>query len=180
MELKQALFERRSVRQFEERAVERELLRELLDAGIWSPTAGNIQPWLFFCITEKTRIHKIQVVSPGMLGNPQALICVCSDQDRAFEKAGQGGKALALMDCAMAAQNIMLRAHDLGLATCVIRSFNQTAVRELLGTGDLTIWEKPIQVFGPSYQPFSFMIEAPGAFVALGLMLCVMNMVGKK
>ena len=54
------------------------------------------------------------------------------------------------------------------------------AVRELLGTGDLTIWEKPIQIFGPSYQPFSFMIEAPGAFVALGLMLCVMNMVGKK
>ena len=54
------------------------------------------------------------------------------------------------------------------------------AVRELLGTGDLTIWEKPIQVFGPSYQPFSFMVEAPGAFVALGLMLCFMNLVGKK
>ena len=54
------------------------------------------------------------------------------------------------------------------------------AVRELIGTGDLTIWEKPIQVFGDSYQPFTFMIEAPGAFVALGLMLCVMNMVGKK
>jgi electron transport complex protein RnfE len=54
------------------------------------------------------------------------------------------------------------------------------AVRELLGTGDLTIWEKPIQIFGPSYQPFSFMVEAPGAFVALGLMLCLMNLVGKK
>ena len=54
------------------------------------------------------------------------------------------------------------------------------AVRELLGTGDLTIWEKPIQVLGPSFQPFSFMVEAPGAFVALGLMLCLMNLVGKK
>ena len=54
------------------------------------------------------------------------------------------------------------------------------AVRELIGTGDLTIWEKPIQIFGPSYQPFSFMVEAPGAFVALGLMLCLMNLVGKK
>ncbi len=54
------------------------------------------------------------------------------------------------------------------------------AVRELLGTGALTFWEKPIQIFGPSFQPFSFMIEAPGAFVALGLMLCVMNLIGKK
>jgi len=54
------------------------------------------------------------------------------------------------------------------------------AVRELLGTGNLTIWEKPIQIFGSSYQPFSFIVEAPGAFIALGLMLCLMNMVGKK
>ena len=53
-------------------------------------------------------------------------------------------------------------------------------LRELLGTGALTFWEKPIQIFGPSFQPFSFMIEAPGAFVALGLMLCIMNLVGKK
>ncbi len=54
------------------------------------------------------------------------------------------------------------------------------AVRELLGTGDLTFWEKPIQIMGPWFQPFSFMVEAPGAFIALGLMLCLMNLVGKK
>ena len=54
------------------------------------------------------------------------------------------------------------------------------AVRELFGTGILTIWEKPIQIFGPSFQPFTFMIEAPGAFVCLGLMLCVMNMMGSE
>ncbi|MCK4985129.1 MAG: electron transport complex subunit E [Desulfobacterales bacterium] len=54
------------------------------------------------------------------------------------------------------------------------------AVRELLGTGTLTFWEKPIQIMGPSFQPFSFMVEAPGAFVALGLMLCMMNLVGKR
>ena len=54
------------------------------------------------------------------------------------------------------------------------------AVRELLGTGMLTIWVTPIQIFGPSYQPFSFMVEAPGSFMALGLMLCLMNLVGKK
>jgi electron transport complex protein RnfE len=54
------------------------------------------------------------------------------------------------------------------------------AVRELFGTGALTFWATPIQIFGPSYQPFSFMVEAPGAFVCLGLMLCIMNMLGNK
>lgn len=51
-------------------------------------------------------------------------------------------------------------------------------VRELFGTGNLTFWETPIQIFGPSFQPFTFMVEAPGAFVCLGLMLCLMNLVG--
>ena len=54
------------------------------------------------------------------------------------------------------------------------------AVRELFGSGTLTIWETPIQIMGPSFQPFTFMVEAPGAFVCLGLMLCLMNLVGSK
>ncbi len=54
------------------------------------------------------------------------------------------------------------------------------AVRELFGTGYLTFWVTPIRIFGPSYEPFSFLVEAPGAFMALGLMLCLMNLVGKK
>jgi electron transport complex protein RnfE len=54
------------------------------------------------------------------------------------------------------------------------------AVREVLGTGMLTLWVTPIQILGPSFKPFSFMVEAPGAFMALGLMLCFMNLAGKK
>lgn len=50
------------------------------------------------------------------------------------------------------------------------------AIREVFGSG--TFLGKT--VFGPSFQPFSFMIEAPGAFVCLGLMLCIMNLMGKK
>ncbi|MFC1839296.1 electron transport complex subunit RsxE [Thermodesulfobacteriota bacterium] len=57
------------------------------------------------------------------------------------------------------------------------------AFRELLGKGTLTIPfidNGTIQIMGSSYQPFTFLVEAPGAFVCLGLMLCVMNMLGKK
>jgi electron transport complex protein RnfE len=50
------------------------------------------------------------------------------------------------------------------------------AIREILGKG--TFFNIP--VFGPSFQPFGFMVEAPGAFVCLGLMLCIMNLLGKK
>jgi len=50
------------------------------------------------------------------------------------------------------------------------------AIREVLGTGKFL----GASVFGPSYEPFTFMIQAPGAFVCLGLMLCIMNLVGSK
>ena len=48
-------------------------------------------------------------------------------------------------------------------------------IRELFGAGTLY----GIDVMGSSFQPFEFMVSAPGAFVCLGLILCVMNMFGK-
>ncbi|RJR53196.1 MAG: electron transport complex subunit E [Desulfobacteraceae bacterium] len=50
------------------------------------------------------------------------------------------------------------------------------AIREVFGNG--TFYNIP--VFGSSFEPFSFLVTAPGAFVCLGLMLALMNMVGKK
>ncbi len=55
------------------------------------------------------------------------------------------------------------------------------AVRELIGAGTLTIWGgTPLFTIGHGYIPFKFMVEAPGAFVGLGMMLCLMNLIGKK
>ncbi len=60
------------------------------------------------------------------------------------------------------------------------------AVRELLGTGSLKgdvfgliHWDVP-NIFGASFVPFDFAVQAPGAFVILGLLLCVMNLIPSK
>lgn len=50
------------------------------------------------------------------------------------------------------------------------------AVREVLGEGTFF----GVQVFWESFEPFTFMVEAPGAFVCLGLMLCMMNLAGSR
>jgi electron transport complex protein RnfE len=49
-------------------------------------------------------------------------------------------------------------------------------IREVFGNGTFF----GMSVFGPAFQPFTFMIEAPGAFVCLGLMLSLMNLAGNK
>jgi electron transport complex protein RnfE len=56
-------------------------------------------------------------------------------------------------------------------------------LREIVGKGTLTLWGEPLfniaSVF-PGFQPFQFAVQAPGAFIFLGLMLCGMNLVGSK
>lgn len=57
------------------------------------------------------------------------------------------------------------------------------AFRELLGKGTLTlpfIDNGTYHIMSSSFKPFTFLVEAPGAFICLGLMLCIMNMLGKK
>ncbi|MEJ2154421.1 MAG: electron transport complex subunit E [Desulfobacteraceae bacterium] len=60
------------------------------------------------------------------------------------------------------------------------------AVRELLGTGSLVgdvFGALPYNIpdiFGSSFVPFEFAVQAPGAFIALGLLLCLMNLVPSK
>ncbi|ABW68630.1 electron transport complex subunit RsxE [Desulfosudis oleivorans] len=53
------------------------------------------------------------------------------------------------------------------------------AVREALGAGTLTVLGNSYSLFGDAFLPFAFMVQAPGAFVCLGLMLCIMNMLEK-
>jgi nitroreductase len=132
MELESALLERRSVRLFSDRPVERALLEELLEAAVWAPSASNCQPWAFVCVTDPAVLKKVCTVTPGIFQMPKALICVCSDQLKGSQITGAMGEMILCSNCAMAAQNIMLRAHDLGLGSCVIASFNNTALRVLL------------------------------------------------
>jgi electron transport complex protein RnfE len=60
------------------------------------------------------------------------------------------------------------------------------AVRELLGTGGLAgdifgflPYELP-NLFGASFEPFAFAVQAPGAFICLGLMLFLLNLASSK
>jgi nitroreductase len=133
MELWEAIKGRRSVRAFLDRPVERDILRRLLEAAIWAPSGGNAQTWRFVVITDPKQIRRIKIVSPGLLGDPAAVIVVCQDMIRARAKGGSLGETfLAPIDAAMATQNLLLAAYAEGLGTCTIASFHRKGVSRLL------------------------------------------------
>lgn len=135
MDIWTAIKNRRSIRNFVATPLEENKLRDLvLKAGIWAPSGGNAQNWRFIVITDQKVLNKLKLVSPGLLGVPQAVIIVCQDLVNALEKGGElGVKNLSLMDTAMAAQNIMLAAYAVGLGTCPIASFHPGAVQKIMG-----------------------------------------------
>ena len=58
MDVSEAIRTRRSVRRYSDAVVERQVLRKLVEAGCWAPTAGNAQTWRFVVVTDSVRMRK--------------------------------------------------------------------------------------------------------------------------
>ena len=133
MDIFEAIEGRRSVRKYKSKPVERELTEKLLNAACWAPSGGNIQPWKFIVLEDRTTLEMVRKISPGYFGETPLAILVCSDKMRAHRVGGTLGRDyLSISDCAMATQNILLAAYALGLGTCVVKSFSHAAMKEIL------------------------------------------------
>jgi len=125
--------QRRSVRFYTDKAINEDKLKKLVEAAIWAPSAGNIHAWNIVIIQRKEDIELVKAISPGIAGNPKALMILCADRRKVYGKKGKVERdILSKMDIAIAAQNICLEATELGLGSCIIRLFNQEVVRGLL------------------------------------------------
>ncbi len=133
MNVREAIRERRSVRRYAEREVSEDHVRQLIDAAMWAPSGGNAQTWRFVVVRDQRRIRQLRVVSPGLPGPPPCVVALCQDTDAAAKKGARLGAAqLIYFDTAMAAQNILLSAHELGLGACVVASFHRDGISRCL------------------------------------------------
>ena len=154
MDVEQAIRQRRSIRRFQDKPVPDEVLVRFVEAGVWAPSGGNAQTWIFIVVNEKNRIEKIKAISPGLLGDPAALVAVCQDKDLAYKKGGELGRdTLTVMDAAMASQNIALQAHAEGLGSCLVLSFHKRGIQRLLNLPEHIVPELLITLGYPAESP---------------------------
>jgi len=133
LEVLEAIRTRRTIRKFKSEPVSDDLVEKVLEAGRWAPTGSNLQPWRFVVIKNQAILDMIRKVSPGYLGATPMAIAVCSDKATAHAKGGKLGRDyLTIADCSMAAENMLLAAHALGLGACPVKSFSIAAVKEIL------------------------------------------------
>ncbi len=125
-----AIYQRRSIREFTDQAVEIEQLHEIIKAGIWAPSGLNNQPWRFVIITEQDTREKLAALtkySHIVLAAP-ASIAVFLDTTTIYDQVKDHQAAGACI------QNMLLAAESLDLGAVWLGQIlkNKSAVNALL------------------------------------------------
>lgn len=113
METYEAIMSRRSIRKFTKKPIDKSVYEKLIKAGMYAPSARNMQSWHFVLITERELLDKIPYAHPNaaMCSEAQAAIIVCGDLT--IEESAEYNA----INCSAATQNILLAAQDLGIGS---------------------------------------------------------------
>lgn len=111
MELMEAVFNRRSIRKFEDRPVDEALVRQILEAAMMAPSAGNAQPWRFVVMDDRATLDSVADIHPYVKMVRQAPLGILVCADLSLEKF----PGYWVQDCSAAMQNMLLAIHAVGL-----------------------------------------------------------------
>ncbi len=117
METLKALATRKSVRKYADKPVSEETIRAILSAGMSGPSAVNARPYSFIVVTDKALLAKMGQGGPAGRVSPVVgaafAVLVCGDMEKAFKPQPN----FWIIDASIAAQNMILAAHDLGVGS---------------------------------------------------------------
>ena len=118
MDILEAIKNRRSVRRFEDKKVPDDLIREIIDAGQWAPSACNRQAWKFVVVdSQKVKESIMKETTAYFVSKAPILIFVFySNRTDNLEYRDH------LLSAAMAIQNMQLMAYSKGLGTCCVNN----------------------------------------------------------
>lgn len=126
MSLVDVILSRRSIRQYDDKDIPKDVLDKILEAGRQSPSAANRQPYQFVVVTESEIKKELSGLVSGFLKNAPVVIVGCANT-----KALLTGK-WAVIDTTIALENMVLAAWSLGVGSCWIGAFNEQKVKNAL------------------------------------------------
>jgi nitroreductase len=142
MNVLDAIHTRRSIRDFTGEPVKDELIMQIIEAGTWAPSSGNMQAWEFVVVkdpearrtlvatTDAGIVSRAGVTTQQWIQHAPVVIVVCYDVKRMTARYGQKGRDLLThLDCMGCVQNMLLAATHFGLGACCIVGFNPQALK---------------------------------------------------
>ncbi len=140
---------RRSIRAFRDQPAEPGHLHRILEAINCAPSAGNLQAFEIYLVTEPA--HRAEIAhaaeDQAFLAKAPLILVFCTRGSRALERFGQRGTELyCIQDATIACTFAMLAATALGLATAWVGSFDEHKIAEVIcaAEGDRPVALLPI------------------------------------
>ena len=159
MELLELIKYRRSIRKYDDRQIDRSNLEKIIEAGLYAPNAGGGQRTIICALQNKELCEKIGKLNiakfdrknlagsyisseqPSIIDNPKIksgfygapIVCVIF---------GLKNFLYSIPDAFCCAENMVLEATELGIASCIIARGEETFDNEM-GAALLNEWEIP-------------------------------------
>lgn len=138
MSVMDAIYTRRAVRAYTPQQPDKETIQTLLAAAVQAPTAMHEEPWAFAVIQDSSLLRRLSERAKETVIHEAHNVTVSDLASHALHMVGRKdfnvfydattliiiyGKRLGpfvAADCWLAAENLMLAAHSMGLGSCVI------------------------------------------------------------
>ena len=127
MDVTNAIRTLRSVRQYRDEPIDDAVITRILEAGRWSGSAKNTQPWRYLLVKERATLAELASCGSyaSHLRDAACAIVVVSP-----------ARARAAFDAGRTIQNMLLAAWDAGVGSCIVSLPREDAVKRLLGIPD--------------------------------------------
>ncbi len=128
MEFEKLIAERYSVRDYENKHLEKEVIEKILSAGHIAPTGCNYQPQRILVLNTDDATEKLKNCTRCHFDAPCAML-VCYNKEETWTRP-YDGEISAPVDAAIVATHLMLAAQNEGVGTCWVMHFNPFKMRE--------------------------------------------------
>ncbi|MCK4584803.1 nitroreductase family protein [candidate division WOR-3 bacterium] len=131
---------RKSVRMYQGREIDKEILKMIIESSRFAPSACNTQPWRFVVVTDREKVNMIfekslgGIVSNYWARTAPVFIVACAKKSVLVHKIGAGLRNIPyhFLDMGAAIEHLLLKAAELGLGTCWIGWFDKKVIRKIL------------------------------------------------
>jgi nitroreductase len=127
MNVSEAIRTKRAVRQFQDKPLPEEIVREILNAGRRSQSSKNSQAWQFIAIRDREILKALATCGEWaghIAGAALAVAILTPDPAEKFQRLFDAGQAAAFMQ---------LAAWELGVGSCPASIYEPEKARQILG-----------------------------------------------
>jgi nitroreductase len=143
MHVKEAIERRRSIRKFTNAVLQDSLILDLVEAARLAPSGSNAQPIRVFAVRSKETkelLKKAKVFEQGFVCKAPAILVICGNPavygEGETESLKGKNSERCLRDLSIASSFMVLRATELGLATCYVGLMDRHALKRALKIPD--------------------------------------------